>query len=288
MKKSTDKVLPQEHKDSHSKLESRSTSTETAHYSTASPTKQHNFGTGVAEKLHNIFHSHEHHHEHGAHEHHEHVDEHIIQHGAHEHIHEHINAPIIETVVKPTVIEETVRRDKVVEIQPIVHRQVDAPEVHHIEKHVYEKVPPSGPSRIVKQAVIDETIQPRITEEVKTFVHREVPAPYIVHEEQHIKEHLVRPVVHTSEVRKEELTQVTVHQHLVVDDVHTDDWSHQSTDQCPLAQHEKQVDTTSVSLDKKVTFEEKPFISAGGSRIWAKCGVPNQYGEAYSKWYDLC
>jgi len=260
MKKSSDKVLPQEHKDSHSKLESRTTSTESAphHLQTASPTKHHSFGTNVVEKVHNIFHSSKH----NEHEHHE--------HSAHEHIHEHVNPPIVETIVKPTVVEETIRHDKVIEVQPIVHRHIDAPEVHHIEKHVFEKIPPTGPARIVKESVIEETIQPHITEEVRTFVHREVPAPYIVHEEQHIEEHFVRPTIHTAEViRSEHAQKATAHKNIIVEDVHVDDWSHQTVDQCPLALQEQQHAAVApfVVLEKKVTFEEKPPLSAGGSRV---------------------
>jgi len=259
MKKSAEKVIPEEHKESRGKKETHSTSTESAphHLHSSSPTKQHNFGTNVAEKFHNIFHS----------KHTEHSHDHTTEHGAHEHIHEHINPPIVETVVGPTIIEETIRHDKVVEVQPIVHRHIEAPEVHHIQKHVYEKIPPTGPARILKQPVVEETVQPHITEEVRTFVHREVPAPFIVHEEQHTEEHLIRPIIHTSEVREEVAPQVIVNQNISLEEVHVDDWDHQKEDHCPLAVHEHIAGAPVTSLEKKVAFQEQPPFSAGGSRV---------------------
>jgi len=262
MKKAVEKILPQEHKDKPSKLETHSTSTETAPHhlhTSSSPTKHHNFGTGVAEKLHSFFHPSEHATttEHGA----------THEHGVHEHIHEHVNPPIVETVVRPTVVEEIIRHDKVVEVQPIVHRHIEVPEVHHIEKHVYEKLPPTGPARVIKQPVVEETIQPHITEEVRTFVHREVPAPYVVHEEQHISEHLVRPTIHTAEIREEQVTAPVVTKNNSVEEVHID-WSPTTEDNCPLATHvHTAVAAPVVPLAKKVTFEEKPPLSAGGSSV---------------------
>jgi len=259
MKKFTpEKIVHEEHKDSHSKSDHHHTATET------SP-KQHSFATNVSEKLHNMFHTSKHTATTDP------SNEH--EHSAHEHIHEHVNAPIVETIVKPTIVEETIRHDKVVEIQPIVHRHVEAPEIHHIEQHVYEKLPPVGPSRIVKQPVIEETIQPHITEEVRTVVHREVPAPYVVHEEQHITENLVRPTIHTAEVREELTAKAAPHKD-TFEEVHLDDWDKQGIqDNCPLA-HETHsfsiapatTSTHPVSLEKKVVFEEKPLLS-GGSRI---------------------
>jgi len=160
----------------------------------------------------------------------------------HEHIHEHINPPIIDTIVRPVIVEETVRRDKVIEIQPIIHRVVEAPEVHHIEKHLYEKVLPSGPARIIKQAVVEETIQPRITEDITTVLHREVPAPFIVHEEQHTTEHMVKPTTHVKEVIEETQTTIIAPTQEVLTEVrHTSDWDNQTVDTCPLAVHDKLV-----------------------------------------------
>jgi hypothetical protein len=179
----------------------------------------------------------------------------------HEHVHEHVNAPIVETVVRETIVEETVRRDKVVEVQPIIHRHVDAPEVHHVEKHVYEVVPPQGPARIVKQPVVDETIQPRITEDITTVLHREVPAPYVVHEEQHITEHQVQPVVHTKEVIEEKLP-VVEKTKILVEERHTSDWENQTVDRCPIAAAEHMPAVVEKTTTTTTTTTSKPELAS--------------------------
>lgn len=99
--------------------------------------------------------------------------------------------------IRPTIVEQTVRQEKVVDVQPVVHREVIAPEVHHVEKHSYEKVPTTGPSSITHQAVVEETVKPHIINEVQPVVHREVPVVNVQHVEQHISEHIVKPTVHT-------------------------------------------------------------------------------------------
>jgi len=249
MKKFTpEKTVHEEHKDSHSR-------SDTHHIATETSPKQHSFGTNVSEKLHNMFHSSKHTAT---------TEPSLVhEHSVHEHVHEHVNAPIVETIVKPTIIEETIRRDKVVEIQPIVHRLVEAPEIHHIELNVYEKLPPTGPSRVVKQAVIEETIQPHITEEVRTVVHREVPAPYVVHEEQHLTEHLVRPTIHTAEVREEKKVEVATRtDNVTFEDVRFDDWNKQTTeDHCPLALEEKQHTFTTASTTTSTTTTQPTSLS---------------------------
>lgn len=118
------------------------------------------------------------------------------------------NAATVETHVHPTIIEQTSRPEKIVEIQPVVHREIDAPQVHVIEKHMYETVPSTGPGMITKQAIVEETVRPRIIEEVQPVIHREVPAPFVERVEQHVTEHLVRPTTTTKEV----LTDNTVRQ----------------------------------------------------------------------------
>lgn len=105
-----------------------------------------------------------------------------------------------ETHVRPTIVEEVQRAERLVEVQPIIHREVEAPEVHVIEKHIYETVPSTGPSIINKPAIIEETVRPRIIEEVHPVVHREVPQPFIERVEQHITERIVQPTTMTKEV----------------------------------------------------------------------------------------
>jgi len=106
----------------------------------------------------------------------------------------------VETHVHPTIVQQTSRPEKIVEVQPIVHRQVDAPQVHVVEKHMYETVPSTGPSVITKGAIVEETVKPRIIEEIQPVIHREVPAPFIERVEQHVTEHVVQPTTTTKQV----------------------------------------------------------------------------------------
>jgi len=107
---------------------------------------------------------------------------------------------IVETHVRPTVVEQTVRTEKVIEIQPVIHREVDAPHVKVIEKHMYETVPSAGSHTITNQAIVEETVRPRIIEEIQPVVHRNVAQTFVEHVEQHSTEHIVRPTVTTKEV----------------------------------------------------------------------------------------
>lgn len=246
--------------------------------------KKHNFGDTVAEKVHHVVDKAVPHHTHASHEHgHEHEHEH-----GHEHVHEHINAPIVDTVVRATIVEETVRRDRVVEIQPIIHRHIDAPEVHHVEKHLYEKVAPLGPARVVKQAVIEETIQPHITEDITTVLHREVPAPYIVHEEQHITQHQVQPVVHTKEVIKEKEV-IVGSTNVLKEEIHTSDWEQQTVDRCPLAlkEHhlggvEKTTSTTTTTTNTLAGENQSLTDSFDKVSLTKETPILNQQGVATS------
>jgi len=231
--------------------------------------KKHSFSDAAAEKVH--------------HTHHESTDqgwvdtttttthEHLHEHG-HEHIHAHVNPPIIDTVVRPTIVEETVRRDKVTEVQPIIHRHIDAPEVHHVEKHLYEKVAPLGPARIVKQSVIEETVQPHIIEDITTVVHREVSAPYVVHEEQHITEQIVKPVIHTKEVIEEKGEVIIGSTNVLKEEVHTSDWEQQTVDRCPLALKEHSGGglverTTTTTTTDKVSLAKEASVNEQGVAI---------------------
>jgi len=107
---------------------------------------------------------------------------------------------VVETHVHPTIVQQTSRPEKIVEVQPVVHRQIDAPQVHVIEKHMYETVPSTGPNVITKGAIVEETVRPRIIEEIQPVVHREVPAPFLERVEQHVTEHIVQPTTTTKQV----------------------------------------------------------------------------------------
>jgi len=110
------------------------------------------------------------------------------------------NAATVETHIRPTIVEQTTRPERIVEVQPVIHRDIEAPQVRVIEKHVYETVPSTGPSTITRQAIVQETVKPRIIEEVQPVIHREVPAPFIEQVQQHVTEHIVRPTTTTKEV----------------------------------------------------------------------------------------
>jgi len=109
-------------------------------------------------------------------------------------------APLLESHTRATVVEQTSRPERIVEVQPVIHREIDAPEVHVIEKHLYEKVPSTGPNLVTRQTIVEETVRPKIIEEIQPVVHRSVPAPFIEHVEQHVSEHVTQPVVSTKEV----------------------------------------------------------------------------------------
>jgi len=106
----------------------------------------------------------------------------------------------VETHVHPTIVQQTSVPQKIVEVQPVVHREVDQPQVHVIERHSYEKVASTGPSVITAQPIVQETIRPRVIEEVQPVVHRSVPAPFVEHVEQHVTEHITQPTVVTKDV----------------------------------------------------------------------------------------
>jgi len=115
--------------------------------------------------------------------------------------------PVVQNVTLPTVIEQTARPERIVEVQPVVHREIDQPQVHLVERHSYESVASTAPAVINCTPIVEETIRPRVIEEVQPVVHRSVPAPFIEHVEQHTTERIVQPTVVTKEVLNN--TQVT-------------------------------------------------------------------------------
>jgi len=111
------------------------------------------------------------------------------------------NPPLVETHTRPVIVEQTVRPEKIVEVQPVVHREVDAPQVRVIEKHVYETAPPVGPSTVTRTPIVEEVVRPRVIEEIQPIVHREVPVPFVQRVEEHITEHVTKPAIVTKEVQ---------------------------------------------------------------------------------------
>lgn len=116
---------------------------------------------------------------------------------------QHVMPATVETHTHATVIEQTMRPEKIVEVQPVIHRQVDAPQVHVIEKHMYEQVRSTGPNVITNAAIVEETVRPRIIEEIQPVVHREVPAPFVERVEQHVTEHITQPTTMTKEIQND-------------------------------------------------------------------------------------
>jgi len=107
---------------------------------------------------------------------------------------------VVETHVHPTIIQQTSRPEKIVEVQPVVHREIDAPSVHIVERHSYEQIPSTNPGVITNQAIVQETVHPRVIEEIQPVVHRDVPAPFIERVEQHVTERVVQPTTMTKDV----------------------------------------------------------------------------------------
>jgi len=113
---------------------------------------------------------------------------------------QHVLPAVVETHVLPTVLQQTTRAERIVEVQPVVHREVVTPQVHVIEKHLYETVPSTGPNLITNAPIIEETVRPKIIEEIQPVVHREVPAPFVERVEQHVTEHITQPTITTKQV----------------------------------------------------------------------------------------
>jgi hypothetical protein len=112
----------------------------------------------------------------------------------------HVLPATVETHMHPTLVQQTTRPEKIVEVQPVVHREIDAPQVHVIERHSYEQVRSTGPSTITAQPIVEETIRPRVIEEIQPVVHREVPAPFVERVEQHVTEHITQPTTMTKDI----------------------------------------------------------------------------------------
>lgn len=105
-----------------------------------------------------------------------------------------------QTIVKPVIVQETIRTDRVLQIQPILHREVEQNVINHIEKHITE-APAAHMGGIVRMApVIQETTQTRVIEEIQPVVHREVAIAQVERVEEHLAERVVAPTQHTNQV----------------------------------------------------------------------------------------
>jgi tetratricopeptide (TPR) repeat protein len=116
----------------------------------------------------------------------------------------HVLPAVVEAHMHAPIVEQTTRPERIVEVQPVIHREIEKPEVHVIEKHTYEQVRSAGPTMITKNAIVEETVRPTIIEEIQPVVHREVPAPFVERVEQHVTEHITQPTTMVKEVVNEQ------------------------------------------------------------------------------------
>jgi len=104
-----------------------------------------------------------------------------------------------ETIEKPAIVEEKVRVDRVVEVQPVIHREVDQPIIHHVEKHIVEAPAPNMGGVFRAAPVVEEHVNRHVVDEVHPVIHREVAVPQVERVEEHIVERVSAPPVHTHE-----------------------------------------------------------------------------------------
>ena len=109
-----------------------------------------------------------------------------------------INQP--KTVVHAPVVQETVRNDRLVEVQPILHREVDKNVVHHIEKHINEPRAPSMGGVVERNPLVQQQVHTNVVNEIQPVIHRERVVPVAERVEQHLQQRIVEPTVHTHEV----------------------------------------------------------------------------------------
>eukprot|EP01111_Echinosteliopsis_oligospora_P014369 TRINITY_DN53_c0_g1_i16.p1 TRINITY_DN53_c0_g1~~TRINITY_DN53_c0_g1_i16.p1 ORF type:complete len:676 (-),score=260.98 TRINITY_DN53_c0_g1_i16:52-2079(-) len=130
-----------------------------------------------------------------------------------EHLNERVAAPVVHTagvalgagqatstIARPAIIDERVRTDKLVEIQPVVHREIEQQRVHHVERHISEAPAPSMGGVVKMAPVVQQTIRTNVIEEVQPVIHREIATRSVERVEEHVTERIVAPTQHTREV----------------------------------------------------------------------------------------
>eukprot|EP00026_Physarum_polycephalum_P017643 Phypoly_transcript_18941.p1 GENE.Phypoly_transcript_18941~~Phypoly_transcript_18941.p1 ORF type:complete len:117 (+),score=12.14 Phypoly_transcript_18941:136-486(+) len=60
------------------------------------------------------------------------------------------------------LVQETVRNDKITEVQPVLHREVDKNVVHHIEKHIAEPRAPSMGGVIERNPIVEQQVHTNV------------------------------------------------------------------------------------------------------------------------------
>eukprot|EP01111_Echinosteliopsis_oligospora_P016397 TRINITY_DN67_c0_g1_i1.p1 TRINITY_DN67_c0_g1~~TRINITY_DN67_c0_g1_i1.p1 ORF type:complete len:223 (-),score=50.60 TRINITY_DN67_c0_g1_i1:88-675(-) len=110
--------------------------------------------------------------------------------------------PIYETTtVRAPVVQETVRTDKIVEIQPVVHREVERPIINHIERHIAEPAAPHLDRTVGLAPVVETHVHSTVINEVQPIIHREVANVQVNRVEEHLTERFVEAPIHTSSVQ---------------------------------------------------------------------------------------
>jgi len=112
-------------------------------------------------------------------------------------------APIVHETVNAPIIQETVRNDTMIEVQPVIHREVDHNVVHHIEKHITEPAAPSMAGTYQKNALVTQTVHTNVINEIQPVIHRERVVQVAERVEEHHMERVVEPTIHTHEVTYE-------------------------------------------------------------------------------------
>eukprot|EP01111_Echinosteliopsis_oligospora_P014371 TRINITY_DN53_c0_g1_i19.p1 TRINITY_DN53_c0_g1~~TRINITY_DN53_c0_g1_i19.p1 ORF type:complete len:200 (-),score=40.22 TRINITY_DN53_c0_g1_i19:220-819(-) len=127
-----------------------------------------------------------------------------------EHLTERVAAPAVHTtgaplnvagaqhVVKPALVDERVRTDRLVEVQPIVHREIEQPRVHHVERHITEAPAPSMAGVVKMAPVVQQTVRTNVIEEVQPVIHRERAIQQVERVQEHLTERVAAPAVHTT------------------------------------------------------------------------------------------
>eukprot|EP01113_Clastostelium_recurvatum_P050198 TRINITY_DN944_c0_g1_i3.p1 TRINITY_DN944_c0_g1~~TRINITY_DN944_c0_g1_i3.p1 ORF type:complete len:286 (+),score=110.10 TRINITY_DN944_c0_g1_i3:101-859(+) len=147
-------------------------------------------------------------------------------------------APVVETLVHKEAVKETIKRREVEEIQPVIAREIETTEVHHVTQPIYEKevlatrvqeavlptvvradvgvaaplptmehihsdriIETAEKTTIIKPTIVQERVIPHVIEEVQPIVYREIVENTLIKEVQPIKERVVVAPVVVEEVR---------------------------------------------------------------------------------------
>lgn len=67
-------------------------------------------------------------------------------------------------MLRPAIVDEKVRVDKVVEVQPVIHREIEQPVVRHVEQHIVEPAAPNVGGTVKKAPIIEEHVHTTVVE----------------------------------------------------------------------------------------------------------------------------